>query len=98
MSNIGVIAKIKVKPGRENEFEQVFRDLQAQVRANEPGCVQYDFFRATSGGATFVVLEQYVTQDALDTHAKTQHFQAAGARMMPLLEGAPQIEVLSKIS
>ena len=35
---IGIIATLKVKPGKETEFEAVFRDLQGIVATNEPGC------------------------------------------------------------
>lgn len=34
---IGVVATLKVAEGKGGEFESVFRDLAAQVKANEPG-------------------------------------------------------------
>ncbi|HMP63292.1 MAG TPA: antibiotic biosynthesis monooxygenase, partial [Phenylobacterium sp.] len=38
---IGVVATLKVQDGKGGEFEQVFKDLMAQVKANEPGCLAY---------------------------------------------------------
>ena len=36
---IGVVATLKVKAGKESEFEAVFKDMQGQVAKNEPGCL-----------------------------------------------------------
>ena len=41
MSGIGVIATIRVLPGKEAEFEGVFAELAPAVRANEPGNSYY---------------------------------------------------------
>jgi quinol monooxygenase YgiN len=45
---IGIIATLKVKPGKETEFESVFRDLQGTVAAHEPGCLLYEVFKSRS--------------------------------------------------
>ncbi len=42
---IGVIATLKVQDGKGAELESVFRDLAAQVRANEPGNKLYQLCR-----------------------------------------------------
>ena len=42
---IGVTAYCKVKPGHEEEFEAVARDMVDAVRANEPGNVFYGLFK-----------------------------------------------------
>ena len=36
---IGVIAKLTIQDGKEDQFEQVAKDLMAKVKANEPGCL-----------------------------------------------------------
>jgi quinol monooxygenase YgiN len=95
---IGVVAKIKVKAGQEAAFKDVFGALQAAVRANEPGCKQYDFFQSKKEPQVFVVMEQYASQADLDAHGKTPHFTAAGPKMFPLLDGMPVIEFSDKIS
>ena len=35
---LAVIAKLNVKEGSEQAFEEVMLDLAAKVNANEPGC------------------------------------------------------------
>ena len=58
MSGIGVIATIRVLPGKEAEFEGVFAELAPAVRANEPGNSYYKLFRTAETGV-YKVLECY---------------------------------------
>lgn len=95
---IGVVATLKVQPGKEDDFIAVFKDLQAQVRANEKGCLQYDLCRSQKEPATFVIMEQYADADALKAHGKTAYFQAAFPKLGAVLAGAPAIEYLDKLS
>ena len=66
---VGILATIKVKPGKEAEFETVFRELAGQVKQNEPGCLLYDLFRSKTP-STYVVMEQYANAEALAAHAR----------------------------
>jgi quinol monooxygenase YgiN len=93
---VGIIATIKVQAGKESAFEEVFRELAGQVKANEPGCQLYDLFRSKTP-ATYVVMEQYANPEALAAHGKTAHFLAAGPKLAPLLDGRPAIEMLEKV-
>lgn len=95
---IGVVAKIKVKAGQEAAFKDVFGALQAAVRANEPGCKQYDLFHSKKEPQVFVVMEQYASQADMDAHGKSAHFTAAGPKLFHLLDGMPVIEYSDKIS
>ena len=42
---IGIVATIKVQDGKNAEFEKVFLDMAAKVKANEPGCLLYQLTR-----------------------------------------------------
>jgi len=94
---IGVVATMKVAPGKEADFEAAFGKLAAQVQANEPGCLQYDLFRSKKDGSTFVVMERYADKAAFEAHGRSSYFLEAGPILGPLLAGAPAIEVLSKV-
>lgn len=98
MSTIGVVATIKVKPEMADEFAKLFAGLRDQVRANEKGCLQYDFFKAKSEEGTFIVMEQYATQADLDAHGKTEYFKAAGPKIGGMLTGAPSLVFSNKIA
>ena len=93
---IGIVATLKVKPGKETEFESVFRELQANVKKNEPGALQYEVFRSKQP-STYVVMEQYKSEADLAAHRTTPHMAAAGPQLGAVLDGRPQIDILEKL-
>ena len=97
MAAIGVIATLTVAAGKNEDFEAVFAELAAAVRANEPGNVFYALTRSRSNPQVYKVLEQYVDQDALTAHGASDYFKAAGPKLGPCLAGAPDIEYLDAV-
>ena len=65
---VTVIAKIKVVPGKESEFERAARDMVAHVRANEPGTRTYILHRAAGNPAEFLFYERYDDEAAFAAH------------------------------
>lgn len=94
---IGVVATMKVQEGKGAEFEGVFRDLAAQVKANESGCIAYQLTKSRTEPETYKVLELYSNQDALTAHGQSDYFKAAGPKLGPCLAGRPQIELLDAV-
>jgi quinol monooxygenase YgiN len=94
MSAIGVVATLTVAEGKNAEFEAVFAELAAAVRANEPGNEFYSLTRSRTNPQIYKVLERYVDQAAVDAHNKTDYFLAAGPKLAPCLAAAPDIELL----
>jgi quinol monooxygenase YgiN len=94
---IGVVATLKVAEGKNADFEAVFRDLAAQVKANEPGNQLYRVFKSKADAQTYVVMETYADQAALEAHGKSDHFRAAGPKLGPCLAGRPDIQYFDSI-
>ncbi len=94
---IGVVATLKAQAGKEAEFEAIFRDLAAQVRANEPGNTLYQCFRSKKDAGTYVVMEIYESDEALKAHGKSDHFRAAGPKLGAVLGGAPDIHYMEPV-
>ena len=94
---IGLLATITVKEGANEEFESVFTDLTAQVRANEPGNIFYVLHRSQSEPRVYKVMEQYESAVALGAHSQSEHFQNANKRLAGLVAGAPEIELLDTV-
>ncbi|MCC6920673.1 MAG: antibiotic biosynthesis monooxygenase [Alphaproteobacteria bacterium] len=92
----GILAIIKTQPGKGGDFEKAFGDLQAAVRANEKGCLQYDLFRGEED--TYYVFEQYADEEAMKTHGQTEHFKTLGAKMGPFMAGRPDVKRFPKVS
>ena len=95
---IGVIAKLTVQAGKNEEFETIFAELEAKVTENESGCNFYSLHKSRSDENAYVVLEQYVDQAALDAHGQTEYFKALGAKMGGCMGGRPEIELLDTTS
>lgn len=96
MSAIGVIATLRVLPGKEAEFEGVFAELAPAVAANEPGNSFYRLFRTEETGV-YKVLECYADAAAVEAHRASDHFRTLGAKLGPCLAGAPEIERLPAV-
>lgn len=85
---IGVTAKLTIQDEKVEAFESAAKDLIAKVRENEPGCLQYDLFR---DGITYIFMERYADEAALNAHGKTDYFQAAQPALGACLAGPPEI-------
>jgi quinol monooxygenase YgiN len=93
---LGVVATIKVKAGMEKEFEAVAKELVAKVRANEPGCALYALHHGATPG-TYVFMERYQDQAAVDAHRAAEHFKTLGRKMGEYMDGRPEVLRLTEV-
>jgi quinol monooxygenase YgiN len=94
---IGLIAVLKVQDGKNEEFEAVFRELAAKVRANEKGNLLYQLTRSRTEPNAYKVMELYKDQEALTAHGQTEYFRELGRKMGPCMAGRPEIEYLDTV-
>lgn len=94
---IGVIATIKIKPGMNAQFEEVAKKLVAAVRANEPGNNFYSLHK-TDDPNTYVFLEQYADQAAIEAHRAQPHFKELGKAMGAFMAGPPDVKRMDAIA
>ncbi len=92
---IGVIATLNIKEGKGAEFEALAKQLVEKVNANEEGVVYYDLYKQDD--TTYVFLERYKNQAALDVHRKTDYYKAVGAQLGAFVTAAPAIKVLAAV-
>ena len=93
---IGIIATMKIKEGTNKDFEEVASRLQSAVTENDPGVVYYDWYNGQAD-TTYVVLERYESQDALDAHGQTDHMKSIGGEMGQYMAGRPEVTILKSI-
>ena len=65
---IAVVAKLKIREGRNAEFEAFFRGLMESVRANEPGCRLYQASKSRTDPQVYCVQELYDDAAAQEAH------------------------------
>ena len=94
---IGVIATLKVQPGKGADLEAAFKNLATKVRLNEPGNKFYTLCKSRAAEDTYVVMEMYDDQAAIEAHGKFDHFRAAGPSIGACLAGRPDIQYLDAV-
>lgn len=97
MAAVGIVATLKVQADKTEEFETTFKELMAVVAEKEPGNNYYALHRSRDEDATYVVMEQYVDQAALDVHGKSDEFKAVSAKLGGCLAGAPEIKFFDAV-
>jgi quinol monooxygenase YgiN len=95
--SLGVIAKIKIQAGKNAEFEQIFSELAAAVRKDEPGNNFYALHKSKTDPQLYVVLENYKDAAAFAAHREYPHFKEGGKKMGACMAGAPEIELLDGV-
>ena len=96
---IGLIAKLKVKEGKGKEFEAAFKPLAEKVNSDaEPGALLYQLCKSRSDPNTYVVMEMYRDQAAIDEHRTTPHFTEIFPIVGAFLEpGPPDFEFVDAV-
>ena len=93
---LGVVATLKVKPGMDKQFEAVAKELVAKVNAGEPGCKLYALHHGEAPN-TYVFMERYVDQAAVEAHRATDHFKTLGRKMGEFMDGRPEVLRLKEV-
>lgn len=94
---IGVIAKLTIAEGKEQEFETAANALVAKVYANEDGCLLYELYKSNKEPNVYIFMEKYSYKAALDAHGKTAYFIAAQPALGACLSAAPDIQTYSAV-
>jgi quinol monooxygenase YgiN len=80
----------------EKEFETEASHLVAIVNAREPACKLYTLCRGTVPN-TYVMLERYIDQAALDYHRSTSHYKEVGSQIGRYVEGRVDVQILTEV-
>jgi quinol monooxygenase YgiN len=92
-----VVAKLKVKPGREADAEAAFRKQIDFVTREEPGTLVYLMHRGRKDRSTYLFYERYADADAFDRHGKSASMQELFRALQGVLDGAPSIELYEEV-
>jgi quinol monooxygenase YgiN len=93
---VAVIARVRAKQDMAPAFEKMVTEVAANVEAVEPGNVFYRAYR-TGDPHVFVAVEVYRDKTAQDAHLASAHRAAAASRVMGLLEGGIEAEMLEQV-
>lgn len=88
-----VTVKMRVKPDRESEFLNIFKQVAAIVETQEPDCLIYAVWETGIAHEYFLV-ESYRSEAARTLH-EAMHSKVAAA-FFDCLEGKPETVTLGK--
>jgi quinol monooxygenase YgiN len=92
------VVKFRVKPGKNAEFEKVFKEAQQGVRDHEPGNIYYDFLVDPKDPQLYVIVERYRDAAATAAHGQGEHTKKMIGSLRDLLDGPVDAQRLVLIS
>ena len=72
-----IVAKIFVKPGKEEEFIKSAKMIVDSTHL-EQGCLEYTLYQDPDNRSNLLMFERYKDQAAIDTHFGASYFKAFG--------------------
>ena len=97
MSELHAVATIPVQAGSEDAVRAALITLTDATRQEE-GCLAYELFESASTPGTFVTVERWTDQAALEAHLGTPHVAAAFAAADGHLSGEVSVHPLVPVS
>ena len=94
---IRVVAHVTAKPDKIEHTRNALLQLIAPTRA-EDGCVKYELLQNEADPTDFAFVEEWASQEALDKHFRTAHFNAANSAAADLLSSPPDIRTYRVIA
>lgn len=77
---VDMVVTQRVNPGMERSFEEIARELAANTRANDEGCLRYEWYRAAAP-QTYILIERWTDRAAVEAHLKAAHIAALTPRI-----------------
>ncbi len=90
-----VFAQIRIKPGMEQTFIDVFTARRRRVLAGEPLTLQYDVYRNDDDPCEFTVIERFESMEGHRAHLKasTDH-----EPMLACFDGKPAVRFTTGVA
>lgn len=92
--NVVVVATFEAAEGNEERVERALRAAVEAVHA-EPGCLRYALHRDSRSPATFVLIENWASPEAIEAHRKAPALADLVAGVDGLLAKPLQVQLLT---
>ena len=92
-----MLITVKVKVGKEKAFEAAMAETVKGTR-QEKGNVAYRLHHDTEDANTYVLYEHWKNLDVMIEHMKLEHTEKLLKQLGDLLDGPPQIKVLTVVA
>ncbi len=92
---VSLIATVKVKEGKMEEALKVLKEIAPQIKANEPGTLEYIPHTVKGKDNTIIFYEKYKDGEAMKIH--TSNMGKSLAKFIPLLEPGMDVQTVFEI-
>ena len=87
---IVVVGRVKTDAEKREALIQIAHKVAAGSRA-EAGCISYRVYQDTENAEDFVFVEEWESEEALQTHFRTAHIAEFMGSIMSAIVGAPDV-------
>lgn len=94
---VTLVVTMRVKPSLVSDYFDLVRPVMETVHREEPDVVLYAMHPHPELPHTFVWIERYATQAALDAHLASPHMTEALPKLNDLLVGPPEVLELRQV-
>jgi quinol monooxygenase YgiN len=85
-----IVVKFQTKPDYTDQFMDLVTPFTEATR-KEPGNLWFDWSRSVEDASEFVLVEDFLDDDAAGAHVNSGHFAAGLESMRPALAATPKI-------
>lgn len=80
------LARMTVKPEKEEDFKRICSALAEKVHANEPNTLAYEYYKLREPGG-YAVLESFTDEAAEEAHQAAPYFKEMVDDILACLDG-----------
>lgn len=92
-----IICELRCESKDRERVRNLILQFVLPARA-EPGCLYYDLYQRVDAPETFFILDGWVDQAAVDSHAAHPHVAEVMKELGPLLTSGPSITLTTRTS
>jgi quinol monooxygenase YgiN len=94
---VAFIATLKIKAGREAEFERLQTELSNLAHAKEPGLIVYDVIRHRTEARTYVVYARFGDQAAFEFHQAADFHERLVPPILDCVDGEMDLQFFDRV-
>lgn len=92
-----IVATLPVKAGKEEAFEELFRERMKYSLTNRPGTLVYQLAKSPDKPLEYTLIEIFKDEAAHHIHADDPTFKKFSAQTRDMIDGTPKVERLTGI-
>lgn len=88
--SLRVVARFKARSEKVGEVRELLRSLIEPTR-KEFGCVTYELLQNREDLTDFTFVEEWESDEALESHAASDHLKAIGPKLQPIVANGADV-------